>query len=186
MRTSVLVLSLLGTLGMVGCASQEPTTFGDRVRAQGEATVMLGEQWDEGMAEYQEGEEMVEEGQEALERGRQDLRRGEALLTDGRAQVERSRREYQEILTARFDTDGAGEAEAQVRRLERIVRVWKDGEKKIAEGSELVSRGQERVSEGTAAVREGEALMVSGRKKMEEAERRYREMQETEPEPISG
>lgn len=96
MKSAILVILASTTIATFGCATTAPT-FGDRIKADGESTVAIAEQWEAGASLLKKGEKQVNEGHKKIANGRADLRDGEQLIIAGNIAVETNRQSYQAL-----------------------------------------------------------------------------------------
>ncbi len=165
--TIILVCAALGA-----CASG-PTTFADRVYAEGESKIAIAEQWERGNKAVAKGESRLDKGQKLVSKGRADLLKGEELKSSGMISVQSSRNAYAALASFPQVADNSAEVEELAVRLEKIAQTWKQGELELEKGNELLLRGNQRSAEGEAEIAAGQQLIESGRKLMRTAEQSY-------------
>ncbi|GAA4099074.1 hypothetical protein [Zhongshania borealis] len=173
MKTVIFAMVVTIAFSTMGCATSPPT-FGDRIKADGESTVAIAKQWEEGQSLVKKGEKQVKEGHKTVENGRLDLRNGEQLIITGNIAVETSRQSFQALAKITQDTADVDTAVERAHKLKKYAAAWEEGKDNTEKGRELIKRGNNRVSEGESNITKGHKLIEVGRVTMQGAESSYR------------
>ena len=172
MKYTLHLLFLAGLVSLAGCTTNAPT-FGDRILAEGELSIEIAEQWEQGKKESIAGEKQVRKGRALVEKGRSYLREGEQLIASGNVEVQTNRQAYQALSQTKLGVDSGEVALERVAKMKKIAKNWEDGEEKIADGNKFIQRGNQEISEGESEINKGQELIVRGREKMQDAESSY-------------
>ena len=92
-HNAVLMVVLAGA-ALSGCASTGPS-FGDSVKAQGNAVAEIGEQWEKGQAKIRKGNKLVRNGNEQIAEGKENVADGTSMVKTGEKLVADSERAYE-------------------------------------------------------------------------------------------
>lgn len=94
-KIAVLLSVLLGTLILSGCATKGPS-FGDSVRAEGNAVADIGENWEKGQALVRKGNKRIRKGNEQIAEGKENVSEGTSMVKTGEKLVADAEKAYQQ------------------------------------------------------------------------------------------
>ena len=92
-NNAVLMFVLLGTV-LTGCASKGPS-FGDSVRAEGNAVADIGDNWEKGQAMVRKGNKLIRKGNKQIADGKENVADGTSMVKTGEKLVSDAERAYE-------------------------------------------------------------------------------------------
>ena len=171
MRLRPIIFFTAVGLALSACASRG--NFGQQVRTEGAATMLIGDSWEKGRKNEQKGEKLVKEGEDLVRRGEKNVRQGENMIAEGTALAQGQKAAYVKGAATIGNAVEPMGVRDEIKVLRGIADKWENALERVAQGEKKIRTGEKQVADGTKSQREGDTLASLGRDQMRKSERDY-------------